>query len=260
MKISCSIVLYNNNLEKIDNLIDNFFQATKDIENTQIYLINNSNTNNKITKHINELQKQNSCISAIIPERNVGFGAGHNRVLPLLDSDYHFIINPDIIIPDEKELDSMIEFLEDNLDYGMLAPLIKYPNGKVQHLLKRQSNVWDMFLRFIKLPIFKKRQANFICLPDGYTYIHHAENVPGSFLMIRTKIFKKINGFDEKYFLYMEDSDLTMKVNQISSTVFFPDAYVYHEWQRDNQKSVKGIIQMLKSMKIYFDKWGWRLW
>ncbi len=253
-------MLYNNNIKEIDDLLSNLFETMSDAEDVHVYLINNSVSNIKLAKHLTLLQQKNSNISVITPDHNLGFGAGHNMVLSFLYSDYHFIINPDITIPCEEEIAKMVEFMEEHPNYGMLAPLIKYPNGKIQHLLKRESNILDMFLRFTKLPILKKRQANFVNLPDGYTYTHNAVNVPGSFLMLRTEIFKRINGFDKKYFLYMEDSDLTMKVNSVSNTVFFPEAFVYHEWQRDNQKSIKGILQMLKSMYIYFNKWGWKFW
>jgi GT2 family glycosyltransferase len=260
LKISGSIVLYNNALDDVDHLVNNFLNVTSDIEDVCVYLVNNSNDNIELTKHINMLQEQDTRVKALIPNSNKGFGAGHNMVIPYLNSDYHFIVNPDISISNKYEINKMLDFLEQHLDYGMLAPLVKYPSGEVQHLLKKESNLLDMFLRFLKVPILKKRQNKFINLPDGYDYIHDAVNVPGSFLVIRTQIFKQINGFDEKYFLYMEDSDLTMKVNEVSNTVFFPKAFVYHEWQRDNQKSLKGIFQMLKSMRIYFHKWGWKLW
>ncbi|KAF0334031.1 glycosyltransferase family 2 protein [Pediococcus acidilactici] len=260
VKISASIVLYNNDVEEVKKLINNFFKVTEDIEEVNLFLVNNSPSNVKLSDFILDISDKNNHIFAIVPKKNRGFGTGHNLVVNKINSDFHFILNPDITIGGKSEVNAMIHFMENNENYGLLSPLIKYPDGSIQHLLKRESTLLDMALRFVGGPFFKKRKQYFVNLPDGYSKIHHAENVPGSFMMFRTSILKKINGFDEKYFLYMEDSDITKKVNEISDVVFFPDAVVYHEWQRQNRKSIKGVNQMLRSMCIYFNKWGWKLW
>lgn len=258
--ISMAVVFYNNDSETINKIVNNLVNVTKKFDNTNIFLINNSPNNQKLTNQLESLENNNNCIRAIISKENKGFGGGHNLVLPYFSSKYHFVINPDIIIPDDNVIENIVKYLNCHSEYGLLTPLIKYPNGDVQHLLKKESTVLDMGLRFLGLPLFKKRQENFVSLPDGYNYIHEAENVPGSFMVFRTDIFKEINAFDERYFLYMEDSDITKAVNQISKSVFFPKVAVYHEWQRDNKKSIKGILTMLRSMNTYFNKWGWKLW
>lgn len=257
--ISVAVVLFNNTKEDILKLVNNFHETFARYDTT-VYLVNNSPENITLRENLVEISSTYSEVEVITAKENKGFGAGNNLVLSELNSDYHFIINPDITIPDETQVEKIIDFMKENSDYGLLSPLIKYPNGEIQHLLKKKSTVFDMGLRFIGLPIFKKRKNDFISLPGGYNKIHFADNVPGSFMVFQTNLFKKIAGFDESYFLYMEDSDITMTVNQVSKTIFYPDAYVYHEWQRDNQKSIRGVFRMLKSMKVYFSKWGWKLW
>lgn len=259
-KVSASIVLYNNDIVEVKKLVDNFLKVTEDIEDVALFLVNNSPNNVELSKALLEIDSKNKQIFTILPKENKGFGAGHNTVINKINSDFHFILNPDITIAEKSDINSMIHFMESNKNYGLLSPLIKYSDGSIQHLLKRESTLLDMALRFVGGPLFKKRKQYFVNLPDGYSKIHHAENVPGSFMLFRTKTFKEINGFDEKYFLYMEDSDITKKVNKISDVVFFPDAVVYHEWQRQNKKSIRGINQMIRSMCIYFNKWGWKLW
>lgn len=258
--ISISIVFYNNDISSVNKIVNNLVEVTSTFINKKIFLINNSPQNIELNSYLDLLSRSNESLVRITPEENKGFGAGHNSVLQYLSSDYHFVVNPDIYIQDANVFTTIVDYLEKNLDYGLLSPLIKYPNGETQHLLKKESTVFDMALRFIGLPIFKKRQESFKSLPDGYNHTHDAENVPGSFMVFRTTVFKKVNGFDESYFLYMEDSDVTKAVNQVSKTVFLQNTVVYHEWQRENRKSVRGILTMLHSMGIYFNKWGWKLW
>ncbi|MHA5125136.1 glycosyltransferase [Oenococcus oeni] len=258
VSISITVVFYNNGIDSINKVIDNILGTTIYFKNVCLYLINNSPDNTEINDFLNLKKSQSNRISVLIPSKNKGFGSGNNLVLPVLTSDYHFIINPDVIIPDQNEIIKMINYLEKNPKIGLLSPLIKFPDGNIQHLLKKETTIFDMTLRFIGLPFFKKRQKEFVSLPDGYSNIHRAENVPGSFMIFRTSVFEKINGFDEKFFLYMEDSDITKSVNNVSESIFFPDAFVYHEWQRQNRKSLKGILTMLRSTVIYFNKWGWK--
>ncbi|MHA5099215.1 glycosyltransferase [Oenococcus oeni] len=257
--LSVAVVFYNNDAELVNQLVLNIFFATSAFKDVELFLINNSSMNLNLTSLLQEKEKSDRRIKVIIPDRNLGFGSGNNLVLPFINSDYHLIINPDVSISDDSQIPTMIEFLNQNPEIGLLSPLIKFPNGDVQRLLKKESNIFDMLLRFVGVNFFKKRQEKFISLPDGYNHVHYAENVPGSFMVFRSSVFKAIGGFDEKYFLYMEDSDITKKVNQVSKTVFFPNAFVYHAWQRQNRKSFRGIVIMLRSMVTYFNKWGWKL-
>lgn len=256
VKLSATTVIYNNTNEQITKIVSNLVNVMSEVGEFNLYLVNNSPDNLRLASFL-KAYDNNTMVHVVTLPKNVGFGKGNNSVLKLLDSDYHFLVNPDVYV-ERNQIEKMVSFMNNNKKYGMLSPLIKFPNDEVQHLLKRESTVFDMALRFINPPIFKKRKKWFVSLPDGYGSIHSAENVPGSFMMFRTQLFKQIHGFDESYFLYMEDSDITMKVNQISNVVFFPNAHVYHEWQRENKKSIRGIVRMLKSMYTYFHKWGWR--
>ncbi|MCW3779562.1 glycosyltransferase [Levilactobacillus namurensis] len=257
VSVSVTTVLYNNSNDQIEKFVLNMLSVMRDFD-CKIYLVNNSSENDRLRKFLKKYKDNRICV--INSSKNGGVAYGNNAVLSNLKSDYHFVVNPDVYVSDDVQIKKMINYMESNPQYGLLSPLIKFPSGKIQHLLKKEATIADMALRFIGLPIFKKRKARFVNLPDGYSSIHDAENVPGSFMLFRTSIFESIGGFDESYFLYMEDSDITRKVNQVSKSVFFPDAFVYHEWQRENRKSVRGVIQMLRSMKIYFNKWGWKLW
>ncbi|MGR8829892.1 glycosyltransferase family 2 protein [Leuconostoc citreum] len=77
-------------------------------------------------------------------------------------------------------------------------------------------------------------------------------------MFFRTKSLQYVGGFDERYFLYMEDTDLTKSINQYGNAIFSPDFEVIHEWQRGNH-SLSGARLMITSMVKYFNKWGWRL-
>ena len=76
---------------------------------------------------------------------------------------------------------------------------------------------------------------------------------------MRTAVFKAIGGFDEKYFMYVEDADITQKARRKGLVYYLPQFTACHAWHRAPQKSFKPFLQQLKSMGRYFCKWGFRL-
>jgi len=95
---------------------------------------------------------------------------------------------------------------------------------------------------------------------SGYNKVMQIEYASGSFMVFRTSIFKQLKGFDTRFFMYLEDADITRRVNLVSKALFFPEARVIHKWERASYKSKKLAFVTLKSMYIYFNKWGWKLW
>ena len=77
----------------------------------------------------------------------------------------------------------------------------------------------------------------------------------GCFMLIRTELFKKLGGFDERYFLYMEDADLSRRVRQEAKVIFFPGAKVTHAWHHESAKSGKALKLHIESARKYFAKW-----
>ena len=80
-----------------------------------------------------------------LPE-NLGFGAGHNKVLPLLDSDYHFVLNPDIFVESDV-LGGLCGWLEEHPEAVMATPRLTFPDGHEQVLPKRKPGVLGLAAR-----------------------------------------------------------------------------------------------------------------
>ena len=79
----------------------------------------------------------------------------------------------------------------------------------------------------------------------------------GCFMFLRSDVLKRIGGFDERYFLHMEDADLSRKFNLYSKTAYFPDSCVYPHFGQLTHKKIKYKIITIKSAIKYFNKWGW---
>ena len=85
-------------------------------------------------------------------------------------------------------------------------------------------------------------------------------NVPylsGCFMLLRTSTLEDVGLFDERFFLYPEDIDLTRRIHKKYKTLFYPYVSVIHEYGRGSYKSMKLLYFHIVNMCRYFNKWGW---
>lgn len=252
--ISACIVSYNG-AEEVIRAAESVLSNMEDCEFT-LYLVDNASpdgTGKVLAEHPWPQNVQVICL-----KENIGFGKGHNTVLPLLKSDVHFILNPDIFV-DSKVLCQITDWMLEHPKAAMATPRLMFPDGQVQVLPKRKPTVLGLAARQ-GIPGLKKFGDHYAMLDEDLTKPIQIQFCTGSFCAVRTEVFQKIGGFDEKYFMYVEDADITQKALQEGEVWYLPQFHAYHEWHRAPQKSLKPFLQQLKSMARYFKKWGFRVW
>ncbi len=250
-KISASVVVYNK--------IDDVYKTLKSIndyteDNFNLYVIDN-NSKEKIA---NEMEKEFKRFNYIKLEENIGFGKAHNKVLEEIDSDYHFVINPDILI-NENTIKSMCDFMNENNDVVISCPKVLNQDNSIQYIAKNRPTLLSLISRRIPLKFLKKIEDEYLMKDKNQEDILEVDFCTGCFFVIRTEVLKKIKGFDKDYFLYFEDADITMKAKKYGKAIYYPKASVIHFWHRETKSSIKQFLIQLKSMMIYFKKWGFKL-
>ena len=253
--ISIAIVAYRN-YEDVIEAVSSIEKYTSKMITKQIYIIDNSCFPEADEERCIFIRKidQYSDVSYIESGANLGFGKGNNLVLDMLDSRFHAIVNPDIMLL-EDTLKKMMEFMSDD-NIGMSIPKIVNQDGAMQYACRREVTVWDMFVRMFCKSLFVKRYRYHTLQKNDYSKPFYVPFGQASFLVIRTSIFKELKGFDERYFLYLEDADLCKRVNEISNLVYCPYTTVVHRWGRSSHKSFKMFKCHISSMIKYFGKWG----
>lgn len=254
--ISFCTVTYNSEKE-ISQLIQNIESLSEGAFSVDVFIVDNGSQDGTIdiVRHCANLY---SNLVLIQPKENKGFGAGNNAVLKLIQSDYHVLINPDVRVQSPAVIQGLIDYMDQHQDVGLLSPKILNVDGTVQKLFRHNPTVLDMAIRFISPNLLKKRQDWYVHAETGYTQQGIIEQASGAFMFFRTSTFKEIAGFDERYFMYMEDADITRKINNVSKAVFFPEVSVTHKWHRQNHSNLKFIGYNIRSMAQYFNKWGWK--
>lgn len=250
--LSCSIVLYNNSEQEISRVIE---CSKSSFPAAAIYLIDNSATNK-----LGILAKQFECFY-IHEKSNVGFGAAHNiAIKKSLDAGfkYHLILNPDIYFFD-MVLPDLIDFLDQNPQVGFVMPKILYPNGDLQYLCKLLPTPIDLIFRRFFPGFYKKAGllSRYELHDSRYDHTMMVPSLSGCFMLLRSDVLRRVGGFDEKFFMYLEDIDLCRRIAKIADTVYYPDVAVFHEFAKGSYKSIKLLKYHIKSALYYFNKWGW---
>ena len=249
---TASIVLFNTPLRLITRLLD---CLSKDTVLSRIYIIDNS----LIPINFDFETYEKICY---IKNENNGYGAGHNLALQsALDySDYHFILNPDIYF-DECVLSKLLERIELSEDIGLIMPRIVYPNGEIQYVCKLLPTPFDLFIRRFPLPFFtnfiKKSIERYELQFTGYSSEICAPSLSGCFMLLRISALKSVGIFDERFFMYCEDIDLSRRIHKKFNTIFYPDVTIVHEYAKESYYNIRMLLIHIISVVKYFNKWGW---
>ena len=255
MKLSASIVLYNTKIDELKRVIDSYFAY---IGEKQLFLVDNSPTDS--LKEIVKIYPNND-IYYIFNNKNMGYGKAHNIAIKKSIEQglsYHIILNPDIII-EKGSLEKLTEYMEQHPEVGNIMPKIIYPNGELQYLCKLLPSPIDLiFRRFIPIKRWKDAiNERYELYSFGYDKIKNIPNLSGCFMFLRTEALKKVGLFDENIFMYLEDIDLNRRIHSKYKTIYYPDAIVIHEHQKESYKNRKLLKAHIQSAIYYFNKYGW---
>jgi GT2 family glycosyltransferase len=188
-------------------------------------------------------------------QANLGFGAANNLALKQVDSKYHAFINPDILFT-EDSLAKTVSVLENDPSVGMVIPRLVDAAGRLQPAYRREVTVLDALNRTVFANHLHMRHRRHVMQDMDYSQEFDVPFGQGSFLVARTGLLKDIGGFDERYFMYLEDADLCKRLRQVARLVYTPDTTVTHRWERGSHKDRRLMKAHLKSYAAYFRKWG----
>ena len=248
-----SIVVYNPELENLNILLKKIIELNN---NCKVFLIDNSDKKNKLNYFISNK------IVYIKNKNNIGYGAANNiSIKECLKSSVKrlFVINYDIDFKTNVFME-MLTFMSTNNDIGLMMPRILYPDGKNQYLSKIQPN----FISIIKRKIFHFTKIFFKDFVYNYegrqlnnSFNYNVKSLSGCFLLFNLELIKSDAFFDERFFIYMEDSDLCRKLSFKYKLVLYNKSIVYHSYHSGANKELKLLYLFLNSYIKFFNKWGW---
>jgi len=251
-KVSISIVLYKT---PEDHLLRCLESLNSVLIQTKIYLIDNS-PEDTLSDTFSDFP---NLIYMHLPD-NPGYGKAHNfAIYESLQSnvDYHLVLNADVYF-DEDVITPMVSYMSKNPEVGLMMPKVLNPDGTIQRLCKLVPSPVDLILRrFFSTKAKRRRNSFFELHNSGYNSIMFVPYLSGCFMLLNTKAIENIGLFDERFFMYPEDIDLTRRIALQYETLFFPEVSIYHLHAAESSKSYRILIIHIYNIIKYFNKWGW---
>ncbi len=256
--LTVSIVTYYSDIATLQQVLASLGQCAVPVK---IVIVDNTNDPEYFARLSNL-----GGVQCIRSPRNGGYGYGHNLALSTCgDAPYHLILNPDVMIH-AGCIETLIEKMEQQHDIVLATPKTLDVSGALQHLNKRDPTVLDLVLRRLpqkymqRVPMAEKRMARYMMMDVGYNGACDVPFASGCFMLFRRSALDALHGFDEQFFMYFEDADISRRARKIGRVQFVPEAVITHKWQGGSRTSWKLTLAIVKSAFQYFQKWGWRWW
>ena len=231
-----------------------------------VYLIDNSEVSELLLADFEDCQRQADQLGVelrlIHGQGNVGYGAAHNLIINNLNTGFHLMLNPDVVL-DRQFLDAGINYLIDHDDVAVAVPMASHENHERQFLCKRYPSVLTLFVRGF-LPrnlhkLFSKRLARYEMRDLQGDQIN--KDIPigsGCCMLSRSSVLTAVNGFDERYFLYFEDFDLSLRIRRHGRIVYLPTMKIIHGGGYAARKGLSHVRMFVRSAIRFFSIHGWR--
>ncbi len=247
-----TVIIVNFNVKHfLEHCLTSVIAASKTVA-LKIIVVDNASKDESVAY----ISKKYPHIQIIANKENVGFAKANNQALALVDTPYMCYLNPDTIVAEDC-FELCLTYLQNNKVIGALGPHLI--DGKGNFLPESKRGFPDFLTSFFKISgvssIFKKssffNRYHLGHLPENKTNI--VDVLVGCFIMMPTALAKQIGGFDEAYFMYGEDIDLSYKVQKAGyKNVYFAETSVIHYKGESTKKGSLNYVKLFYNAMIIF--------
>lgn len=205
------------------------------------------------------LQSKFPAVKLIANQDNVGFARACNQVIPQCSGDYILLLNPDTVVM-PGALRAMVDYLNNNVDCGVVGPKILNPDGTLQLACRRSFPSPEASLyRLTYLSYIFPNHPKFARY--NLTYAHPDQDLDvdalsGSCMMVRKDVIKQVGLLDEDIFMYGEDIDWCWRIKENGWRIsYHPAAVVFHYHGASSRfRRIGATINLHKGMEVFYRK------
>ncbi|MEO6681486.1 MAG: glycosyltransferase, partial [Ginsengibacter sp.] len=255
MKIKLSIIIVNFNVKYfLEHCLNSVLTSLKEIE-SEIIVVDNLSTDGSKTYFKNRFPQ----VNFIWNDTNLGFGKANNLGLKYATGEYILFLNPDVIIPEDcfEKCISFIQSQDNNCALGVKmvdgsGKFLKESKRSFPYPMTSLYKLTGLAYLFPHSKIFARYHLGH--LNDNTN--HEVDVLAGAFMMLPRKILMEVKGFDEDFFMYGEDIDLSYRIQQAGfSNYYFAQAPIIHFKGESTKKGSLNYVRMFYSaMNIFVNK------
>lgn len=257
MKVTASIVIYNTDNAELCQCL----KCLAENGVVDVWIVDNSPSASDIGAIIlGDAVLDRLSIKYRHLAHNPGYGAGHNcaiREAIAMGAEAHLVLNSDVVFA-QGIIDKLTEVLSADERVGQISPRILLPDGTEQWAQRLLPTPLDVFgRRFLPGFMMRGRNRRYQLSERQMGEVADIPYHQGSFMMFRAEALAEVDGFDERFFMYPEDIDITRRIHRNWRTIYFPAVSVTHAHRASSYKSWKMLWVHCRNMVKYFNKWGW---
>jgi GT2 family glycosyltransferase len=259
MDLSIIIVTYNN-FDKVRRCLQSIYQSDLATVSFEVVVVDNASTESP-----DFLKSEFPAIRLIKNHLNLGMGAGNNVGARQALGEFLLVLNPDTEL-EPQAIKTMLRYAREHEEAGVIGPKLLYPDGERQISCYHFPSVFTPVMRRTFVGRFFKSKLNdYLMKSYDLDKIIQVDWLMGSCLLIKKSLFMSVGQFDERFFMYYEDTDLCRRISEAhKKNIYFPLATVIHHHGRASAKShwltsifANKMAQIhLTSHLKYFIKWG----
>jgi N-acetylglucosaminyl-diphospho-decaprenol L-rhamnosyltransferase len=254
-KIKLSIIVVTmNHLGKLKNLLRSLYSDGGTGISYEIILVDNCSSDGTV-----EFVKENyPDVIVTVNEKIHGFAANNNKGYNLSKGEYVFICNPDIILL-PAAIDTLVNYAELNPSAGIICPKLLNSDHTFQHSVRSFMNIKIIFMRVLHKGNDHARSNTidkYLLKNFDRNSIQPVDWAIGAAYVMKRSLYTLLAGFDENFFLYVEDVDLCLRCwKEGYSVIYDPEAVMIHDHQRASFSGLnKKTWYHLKSMRYFLFK------
>jgi len=255
MKLSICIVNYYTE-EQIKRLLESISLYRPECLH-EVIIVDNGDS----MQQLKELKEDfGEWIHILSPQQNIGYGAAQNRAAKKAVGEYLLLLNPDIEV-EEGSLDRLIHLAETMAPFGVIGPQLIHPDGTLQDSFRRFPRFRDLFSKRLGIDrFFKKSMDHYLMNDKSMNKPTTADWLVGAAMLMKRSTFLEQGGFDERFFLFFEDTDLCRRLKASDLDVWYvPNATFLHSQKR---LSERGFWPLSKTFWIHLHSackyyWKW---
>ncbi len=247
--IQLSIIIVNYNVRYfLEQCLHSVLDACININAEVIVVDNNSHDSS-----CEMIQQKFPHIKLIANKENTGFSKANNQGIAIAKGEYILILNPDTVVA-EDTFEQILNFAKNKQNLGALG--VKLIDGTGAFLPESKRGIPTPKVSFNKLTGISSKHTG------KYYASHLQENeagvieiLVGAFMLIKRSIYSEVNGFDEDYFMYGEDIDLSYKIHKKGyQNYYYPQTKIIHYKGESTKKDVKYLKYFYGAMNIFYRK------
>ncbi len=244
-----SVVIVNFNVQFfLEQCILSVQAASKNLKTEIIVVDNNSNDGS-----CKLLKEKYPSVVLIENKKNIGFSKATNQGVKIATGEYVLILNPDTVVAEDTFI-QLLSFAKQKQNLGILG--VKLIDGSGNFLPESKRGIPIPKVAFNKLfGISSTHTGKYYA-----THLNEDESgvvdvLVGAFMFLKRTVYNEVNGFDEAYFMYGEDIDLSYKILKKGyQNYYYAQTQVLHYKGESTTKDIKYLKYFHKAMKIFYKK------